>query len=128
MDSVDAAALEQAITQQMEELHVPGVAVAIVDREGVVFSAGYGWADLDNRVPMTPDTVTNIASISKTFTNAAVLQLVEQGRLGLDDEVGRHLPFPVRHPAYPEVPITVRQLLPHTSGIEDGEAYDESWD
>ena len=111
----------------MEELHVPGVAVAIVDRGGVAFSAGYGWADLENRIPMTPDTVTNIASISKTFTNAAVLQLVEQGQLGLDDDVSQLLPFPVRHPEYPEVSITVRQLLTHTSGIEDGDAYDESY-
>ena len=88
IESVDAAALEQVITQQMGELHVPGVAVAFVDREGVVSSAGYGWADLENQIPMTPDTVTNIASISKTFTNAAVLQLVEQGRLSLDDDLG----------------------------------------
>jgi CubicO group peptidase (beta-lactamase class C family) len=127
IEFIDAAALEEFITEQMEELHIPGVAVAIVDREGVVFSAGYGWADVENRVPMTPDTVTNIASISKTFTNAAVMQLVEEGQLGLDDDVGQHLPFAVRHPEYPEVPITVRQLLTHTSGIEDGDAYDASY-
>jgi len=76
---------------------------------------------------MSPDTVTNVASISKTVTNAAVLQLVEQGRLGLDDDVSLHLPFPVRNPQFPEGPITVRQLLTHTSGIEDGDAYDASY-
>lgn len=126
-EAIDAVALEQFITEQMNEVPVPGLAVAIVDREGVVFSAGYGWADLENQVPMTPETVTNIASISKTFTAAAVMQLVEQGRLGLDHDVNQHLPFPVRHPQYPEVPITVRHLLTHTSGIEDGDAYDESY-
>lgn len=125
--SVDAVGLEQFITAQLDELHVPGVAVAIVDREGVVFSAGYGWADIDNQVPMTPDTVTNIASISKTVTNAAVLQLHDKGLLTLDDDVNDYLSFVVRHPSYPSTPITVRQLLTHTSGIEDGDAYDESY-
>lgn len=58
--ALDETALECFITQQMEELRVPGV-VAIVDREEFVFTAGYGWADLDRQIPMNPDTVTNVA-------------------------------------------------------------------
>jgi CubicO group peptidase (beta-lactamase class C family) len=125
--SVDTAALERFMTAQLEELHIPGLAVAIVDDTGVLFSDGYGWADLETRVPMTPDTIINVASISKTVTNAAVLQLRDQGLLALDDDVSRHLPFDVRHPAFPEAKITVRQLLTHTSGIQDGDAYYASY-
>jgi len=125
--SVDAVELERFVAAQLEEHHIPGLAVAIVDGTGVRFSAGYGWADLGGRVPMTPDTIINIASISKTVTNAAVLQLRDQGLLSLDDEVSKYLPFSVRHSAYPEAEITVRQLLTHTSGIQDGTAYDASY-
>jgi CubicO group peptidase (beta-lactamase class C family) len=124
---VDAVALERFFIAQLEDLHIPGLAVAIVDKTGVLFSAGYGWADLEGGVPMTPDTVINIASISKTVTSLAVLQLRDQGLLSLDDDVNRHLPFAVRHPAFAETKITVRQLLTHTSGIQDGEAYGASY-
>jgi CubicO group peptidase (beta-lactamase class C family) len=125
--AVDIDALNTFVEEQVAELGLPGVAIAIVDRDGVLFSSGYGWADVENQVPMRPDTVTNIASISKTFTNAAVLQLRDRGLLALDDDVSQHLPFPVRHPAFPDAAITIRQLLTHTSGIEDGEAYDNSY-
>lgn len=125
--SVDAEGLEVFIMEQLDELRIPGAAVAIVDREGVIFSGGYGWADLENRVPMTPDTVTNIASISKTITSTVVLQLCDRGVLDLDEDVSNYLPFAVRHPDYPETPITLRQLLTHTAGIGDGDAYDASY-
>ena len=64
---------------------------------------------------MTPQTVTNIASISKTFTNTAVMQLRDAGHFELDDDVNEYLPFPVRNPRHPDAPITIRQLLTHTS-------------
>lgn len=124
---IDESAVEQFVLERMEENRIPGVAVAVVDIEGVVFTAGYGWADLDGRVPMTPQTVTNIASISKTITNAAVLQLRDRGRFDLDDDINDHLPFSVRHPRFPDSPITIRQLLTHTAGIDDGAAYEESY-
>jgi CubicO group peptidase (beta-lactamase class C family) len=125
--SVDVVELERFVIAQLEELHIPGLAVAVVDETGVLFSAGYGWADLEGKVAMTPDTIINIASISKTVTNAAVLQLRDQGLLALDDDVSKYLPFSVRHPAYPEAEITVHQLLTHTSGIQDGAAYGASY-
>jgi len=125
--SVDVVELEHFVAAQLEEHHIPGLAVAITDEAGVLFSAGYGLADFGARIPMTPDTVMNIASISKTVTNLAVLKLRDQGLLSLDDEVSRYLPFSVRHPAFPEAEISARQLLTHTSGIQDGAAYDASY-
>jgi CubicO group peptidase (beta-lactamase class C family) len=125
--ALDIEDLNTYVAEQVAELGLPGVAIAIVDRNGILFSSGYGWADIESQVEMRPDTVTNIASISKTFTNAAVLQLRDRGLLALDDDISQHLPFAVRHPAFPDAAITIRQLLTHTSGIEDGEAYDNSY-
>ena len=125
--SVNAVALERFVDSQLAELHIPGIAVAVVDETGVIYSAGHGWADLAGGVPMTPETIMNVASISKTVTNLAVMQLRDRGLLALDDDVNLYLPFPVRHPAFPEAEITVRQLLTHTSGIRDGAAYGASY-
>lgn len=103
----------------MEEHGVPGVAAALTQDGAVTRWYALGWADLEARVPVDADTLFQLASISKTVTATVVLQLVERGALGLDGDVNRHLPFEVRHPAHPEVPITPRLLLTHTSGIRD---------
>jgi CubicO group peptidase (beta-lactamase class C family) len=124
---LDVSSLETFFESQLDELHLPGIAVAIVDETGVLFSAGYGWADVEAKVPMTPASVLNIASISKTVTGLAVLQLRDEGLLDLDEDVNRYLPFQLRHPAFPDAVITLRQLLTHTSGITDGDAYDASY-
>jgi CubicO group peptidase (beta-lactamase class C family) len=125
--SIDVSGLDHSFTEQLPELHIPGLSVAIVDKTGILFASGYGWADLEARVPMSPDSVLNIASISKTVTALAVLQLRDQGLLALDEDVNKHLPFEVRNPAFPDAEITLRHLLTHTSGITDGEAYDASY-
>jgi CubicO group peptidase (beta-lactamase class C family) len=124
---LDHRALESFVLTEMEEQRIPGVAVAIFDGEGVLFTAGYGWADIEQSWPMTPQTVMNIASISKTVTATAVLQLAERRLIDLDTDVNEYLPFSVRHPEFPDTPITARQLLTHTAGIEDWDAYDASY-
>jgi len=76
---------------------------------------------------MTPNTLMNIGSISKTITATAIMQLWEEGEFQLDDNINNHLPFPVKNPFHPNEPITFRQLLTHTSSINDGPAYEESY-
>jgi len=93
----------------------PGAQVAIGVAGRPFFSRAYGWADLERRVPMRTDHLFRIASHSKTFTATLVLQLVEQGRLGLDDPLGQHLS--VLDPAGPLAGIRVRELLEHTAGV-----------
>lgn len=115
--------LDLWIRTKMERDHIPGVGAAIVDRDGVVWESAYGWADIEGRRPMTLDTLQNVASISKTFTTTAVMQLRDQGLLALDDDVGDYLPFPLRNPDHPDVPITVRHLMTHVSSLRDGTAY-----
>ncbi|MDE1148125.1 MAG: serine hydrolase [Azospirillaceae bacterium] len=102
---------------------VPGAAVGYARDGRVLLARGYGHADLARRTAVTRDTVFPIASITKTVTALAILRLVEQGRFGLDDPVGPFLDFPVVNPHHPDLPITFRQLLTHSSSISDEKYY-----
>ncbi len=90
----------------------PGIQYLVLDSARTVFEYAAGWADVARQVPMTMATTMMSYSMSKTITAAAVLQLVESGRIGLDDPVDRYLDFSPYGPG-----VTVRQLLSHTSGI-----------
>jgi CubicO group peptidase (beta-lactamase class C family) len=106
--AIDAAA-QRTLAQG-----APGLVVAVARDGRTVFARGYGQADLEHRAPVTTDTVFRLASITKQFTAAAVLRLVERGRLGLDDPLAEHLPgFPGGDR------ITLRHLLHQTSGVPD---------
>jgi CubicO group peptidase (beta-lactamase class C family) len=113
--------------ERMRTDHVPGLSAVLVARDKIIWEKAYGWADVDQKILMTVDTVQNIGSISKTITATAVMQLWEKRRFGLDDDVGRYLPFKVRNPRFPDDPITFRQLLTHKSSIKDGPAYGQSY-
>ena len=93
----------------------PGCAVGVYRDGRIQYARGYGLADLEHRVPITPATVFDIGSTSKQFTAATILLLEQEGKLSLDDDVRRFLP---ELPAY-ERPITIRHLLHHTSGLRD---------
>jgi CubicO group peptidase (beta-lactamase class C family) len=99
----------------LSESNVAGLSVAVARRGTVVFADGYGFADLQGEVPASADTVYGIGSITKQFTAAAMLRLQEQGRLTLDDEIHKFLPG---YPSHGR-PITIRQILTHTSGIPE---------
>lgn len=100
-----------------------GLAVVVVRDNEVVYHDSLGFRDLEARLPLRGDDLFRIASISKSFATTSVLQLVEQGRLSLDDDVGELLGFPVRNPGFPAQPITLRMLLNHTSSITDSQQY-----
>ena len=105
---------------------LPGISVAIVQDQDIIFKKGYGYADVDNKVRMTPETIFSICSISKLFTSVAIMQLWEQGKLRLDDSLSSLLPDYNIKQHFPEsVPISVRSMLTHSSGI-DRDA-DSSW-
>lgn len=93
----------------------PGASVVVVREGEVVFRAGYGMADLDHGIPVTPSTVFDVASVSKQFAGFAIASLVESGDVELDAQVRDYLP------ELPDfgVPLTVRHLVHHTSGIRD---------
>jgi CubicO group peptidase (beta-lactamase class C family) len=125
--AIDDVAITDFVTDYIDEKHIPGIAAAIIAEGSVVWSDGWGHANLADGRPMTPETITNIASITKTVTNAAILQLRDEGRFALDDPINDHLPFEVVHPRHPNLPITFRHLLTHTGGVNDGDAYDASY-
>jgi len=119
--------LDTFIKEVMEKSHLPGLSACIVRNSNIIWSKGYGWADIENKISMTPDTVQNIASVSKTVTATAVMQLWEKGLFTLDDDVNGYLPFKAQNPRFPDVEITFRQLLTHRSSIKDGPAYEQSY-
>lgn len=93
----------------------PGCSVGVIRDSKLVFARGYGLANIEHDVPLTPKTVFDIGSTSKQFTAAAILLLEQQGKLSADDDVRKFVP---ELPAYGET-VTIRQLLHHTSGIRD---------
>jgi CubicO group peptidase (beta-lactamase class C family) len=98
---------------------VPGLSVGFL-KDGVVWVEGFGYSDLENSVPAKPESAYRLASITKTITAMAILQLVEGGKIDLDVEVQRYVPyFPKK-----KWPITVRQLLGHIGGISHYNNYD----
>lgn len=98
---------------------IPGFAVAIVDSNEIIYKKGFGYSNLKSHSKFTPQTVNFIASISKTFIGVSVMKLVEMGKLDLDEKVNDILPYKIVNPNYPEIPITVRQLVTHTAGVTD---------
>ena len=103
---------------QMLYRHLPGVAIGVVADQQVVWSKGFGYADVAHQTPMTPQTKFRMASHSKLFTATAVMQLREEGTLRLDDPVSRYLPwFRVNRAAEEDPEITIEELLTHSSGL-----------
>src|SRR5262249_10136974 len=103
---------------QMLQRGLPGIAVGVVADQELVWTKGFGFADSAARLPMTPQTKFRMASHSKLFTATAVMQLREQGKLRLDDPVSRYLPwFKVVPAANDDPPITIEELLTHSSGL-----------
>jgi D-alanyl-D-alanine carboxypeptidase len=97
---------------------LPGVAVGVVADQDLVWSTGYGYADVAAKRPMTAETKFRMASHSKLFTATAIMQLREEGKLRLDDPVVTYLPWFRIKPAAPDdPPITIEQLLTHRSGM-----------
>ena len=113
---------EIAAAQRLLAAGAVGFSTALFDGNGVYRSEAYGYSDLAQQKPMSIDTLMNVASISKTVTGTSLMILVERGKLELDRDVNDYLPFKVAHPGHPDVPITTRQLLTHSSAIVDREA------
>jgi CubicO group peptidase (beta-lactamase class C family) len=105
----------RVVREQMAKSHTPGVSVAVIRNGQLALAQGYGLASVELSVPATADTVYEVLSVAKQFTAAAVMLLVEEGRVGLDEPVAKYLPD---SPAAWQA-VTVRHLLSHTSGIPD---------
>jgi CubicO group peptidase (beta-lactamase class C family) len=118
--------LESIINQSMRDQKIPGFGIGIVKDGRLAYARGFGVMDVRNPdQSITAETLFHMASITKPFVATALMQLVEQGKLNLDDRVIKHLPyFQLKDPRYKE--ITVRQMATHTSGMPDVTNY--YWD
>lgn len=111
--------IDSLIAAKMTEADLVGLAGSVFVDGREVWSKGYGHLDYLRTLPFTPTTPMPIASISKTFTGVAMMRLVADGQLDLDADVNRYLPFRVRNPRFPDIPITLRMIATHTSSITD---------
>ena len=115
-------ATTQRLTQLMQDYPVMGLSVAVVKEGKVVHSQALGWKE-EGKEPLETTDLFRIASISKSFTATALLQLVEKKVLSLDDDVSDLIGFRIRNSKFPDTVITLRMLLSHTSSINDQQGY-----
>ena len=110
----------QEIPDRMKTENVPGLAIAVVDGEGVLWAEGFGYSDWNRKVKVTPDTLFSIQSMSKSFTGTAAMFAAQDGLVDLDAPISTYLPdFRINSifEEHPEQKITLRMLLSHTAGL-----------
>ncbi|UCF12632.1 MAG: serine hydrolase [Thermoplasmatales archaeon] len=122
-NTIDYASYADDFDEKIETLmlwgHMPSLVACIVKNNTVVWSKGYGFYDYYKKKNATVNIVYPVASISKSITATAIMQLNETGLIGLDDNVSEYLPFDLKNPKYPGVNITFRMLLAHQSSLAD---------
>ena len=111
--------LERELHNYVEKNDIISISYCVVKNDMILHSGGIGLADIDNNFMATDNTIYLTASISKTITAVALMQLVEQNLIDLDDDISAFLPYTVRNPHFPNDKITYRMLLSHTSSIID---------
>ena len=114
---------EKMINSFMEKSGTVGLAVAVVKDNIIIYTGAFGKSNIEKQIDLNQDDIFRIASISKSFTTTALLTLVEKGAVSLESDVSDLIRFRVRNPKYPEVPITVKMLLSHSSSVNDSQEY-----
>ena len=119
--------LPRLIREKMQERKIVGLSIAIVDDQGVAWAQGFGFADKENSVRATPETIYRAGSITKLFTATATMQLAESGKLDIDQPLQNYLPeFSIRSRFVGTRPITLRDLMTHHSGLPS-DHHNGSW-
>jgi CubicO group peptidase (beta-lactamase class C family) len=114
---------EAGIRAIMQQTPVMGLSVAVVKNNKVIYTHSFGTKSKEDNTPLTDDCLFRIASISKSFSATSIMQLVEQKKLSLDQDVSELIGFKVRNPKFPETVITLRLMMSHLSSINDSEGY-----
>ena len=114
-------AITNEIKQEIDRIYndyegLAGCALGIFHKGEIIFQKGYGYSNLEDEIKVTPNSIFELASISKQFTAASILLLEEEGKLSLDDPIQKHLP---EIPTFEEGTVTLRHMLHHTSGLRD---------
>jgi CubicO group peptidase (beta-lactamase class C family) len=114
---------EAAIQSIMQSNPVVGLSVAVVKNNKVIYNHSFGFKDIEKQLPLTNESIFRIASISKSFTSTAIMQLVAKKQISLDQDVSELVGFKIRNPRFPNTVITLKMLLSHRSSINDSEGY-----
>jgi CubicO group peptidase (beta-lactamase class C family) len=111
------AAVDAFVAREVAQKKLPSLSIALVDDQTIVWSRGYGFADVARKTAATADTVYRVGSVSKLFTDVAIMQLVEEGKLDLDVPARKYLPDLAPRGPFGDTPITLRQMMSHRSGL-----------
>jgi CubicO group peptidase (beta-lactamase class C family) len=114
---------EAAIQSIMQSNPVVGLSVAVVKNNKVIYNHSFGFKDVEKQLPLQNDNIFRIASISKSFTTTAIMQLVAEKKIRLDQDISELVGFKVRNPKFPNTVITLKMALSHRSSINDSEGY-----
>jgi len=114
---------DAALTNIMKEMEAVGLSVAVVKKGKIIYNNSLGLKDIAANTPLTNKDIFRIASISKSFSATAIMQLAEAGKLSLDDDFSKLVGITIRNPKYPETIITLRMVMSHTSSINDSQGY-----
>jgi CubicO group peptidase (beta-lactamase class C family) len=115
--------LDSTVKAIMTQDHIAGISAAAIDSGKVTWAGYYGYQNIEQKKPVTAQTLFAVASTSKTITAAALMQLYGMGKFKMNDDINKYLPFKVVNPGYPNVPITFGLLLRHRSAIRDNVDY-----
>lgn len=118
LTDAQVASIDRFMTTEMARTHVPGAAVGVYSRGTILLAKGYGLANVELGVPVKPQTIFQSGSVGKQFVSAAIMMLVEQGRVSLDDSITKY--FPAAPASWK--PIRIKNLLSHTSGLAEYES------
>ena len=111
--------IDSLIKDEMDKNNIPGLSVAVVNEGGIIWSKGYGYQDVEEKIKATPETLYRVGSISKSLTAVAILLLEQRGLIDLDAPINEYIPdFKIKSRFDKIPPITVRQLLSHHSGLK----------
>jgi len=111
--------VSQRLEKFLKDASAVSVNVALVKNGQITYKGAFGKVNLEKDIDATTKHQYMIGSVSKLFTGAAIMQLVEQGKIDLEEDINKYLPFTIRHPEYPKISITIKMLLTHTSSFAD---------
>lgn len=116
-DDEEPPDIDAGIRAEMETRSIPSIVAVIISDGEMVWQGTYGYADVEQGIPATANTIYTLMSVSKIVIVTAAMQLWERGLLELDGDINQYLPFSVRNPRYPDRQITARMLMTHRSGL-----------
>jgi len=109
--------IDEELQEVMEVFQAPGFAVAVVDKNGLIYQRGFGYKDYDNKVPVTPNTLFAIGSCSKAFTTSVLGKLRSEEKLSFEDKPGKHIPDFSFFNDEMNKNITIKDLITHRTGL-----------